>query len=233
MQELHDFIDVEPKQNFITHHVNLRVVPASENIVSSNFHNWYARAVRAFDIFFSVILLMAFVLCLPFVWIANLLFSRGPLFYKQIRVGKNGKQFKIIKFRSMKTDAESDGVARFAMKNDDRITAVGLFLRKTRIDEIPQVINILRGEMTLIGPRPERPQFVEEFVNREHNYQFRYLVKPGITGWAQIKFGYTSTMDEGIKKLQYDLYFIRNRNFSMDFEILCKTIVTVLSQSGT
>lgn len=133
----------------------------------------------------------------------------------------------------MKIDSESDGVARFTSENDERITPVGSFLRKTRIDELPQVINILRGEMSLIGPRPERPEFVEEFIRQEPDYELRSLVKPGITGWGQVKYRYTSTLEDGLKKLEYDLHFIKNRNFSMDFDIICRTIITVISRSGT
>ena len=133
----------------------------------------------------------------------------------------------------MKVDAESDGLARFSKENDERVTPVGSFLRKTRIDELPQSINILRGEMTLIGPRPERPEFVDLFIGQEPNYELRSLVKPGITGWGQVKYKYTSTIEEGLKKLEYDLYFIRNRNPSMDFEILCRTFITVVSRNGT
>lgn len=133
----------------------------------------------------------------------------------------------------MKVDAESDGIARFTKENDERATAVGSLLRKTRIDELPQIINILRGEMALIGPRPERPEFVHIFIRQQPNYKLRSIVKPGITGWGQVKYKYTSTIEEGLKKLDYDLYFIKNRNLAMDFEILCRTFITVISRSGT
>ena len=133
----------------------------------------------------------------------------------------------------MHLDAESDGEARFATENDARITVVGLFLRKSRIDELPQVINILRGDMSLAGPRPERPEFVSEFIRRNPDYALRNLVKPGLTGWGQVKFRYTSTMEDGLKKLEYDLYFIKNRNISMDLEITWRTVLVVLSRSGT
>jgi len=219
--------------NYITRHVSLQVIEENEDELSPYFLNGYNKIIRAADIFFSVALFIVFVICLPFVWLANQLFSPGPLFYKQSRVGKNGKIFTIIKFRSMKVDAESDGLARFSKENDERVTTVGSFLRKTRIDELPQLINILRGEMTLIGPRPERPEFVDVFIGQEPNYELRSLVKPGITGWGQVKYKYTSTIEEGLKKLEYDLYFIKNRNPSMDFEILCRTFITVVSRNGT
>jgi len=221
------------RTNYISHHVNLTVIEKPENLLSPYFLNWYGKVISIADIFFSMALFFIFISCLPFVWLSNLLFSPGPLFYKQSRVGKNGKIFAMIKFRSMKIDAESDGVARFTIQNDKRVTPVGSFLRKTRIDELPQVINILRGEMTLIGPRPERPEFVNEFIRQEPNYELRSLVKPGITGWGQVKYKYTSTLEEGLKKLEYDLHFIKNRNLSMDFEIICRTFITVISRTGT
>ncbi len=220
------------QKNYVAH-VNLKVIEEDENILSPYFSNWYSKVVRVAEIFFSIALFLVFVLCLPFVWLSNLVFSPGPLFYRQSRVGKNGKIFTIIKFRSMKVDAEPDGVARFTIENDKRITPVGNFLRKTRVDELPQIINILCGEMTLIGPRPERPEFVREFIKQEPHYDLRSLVKPGITGWGQVKYKYTSTLEEGLKKLEYDLHFIKNRNLSMDFEIICRTFITVASRAGT
>jgi lipopolysaccharide/colanic/teichoic acid biosynthesis glycosyltransferase len=220
--------------NYITRHFNLRIIEENENILSPYFLNWYGKIVCVVAaLFFSLVLFILFLICLPFVWLSNQLFSPGPLFYRQSRVGKNGKVFTIIKFRSMKVDAESDGVARFTKENDERATAVGGFLRKTRIDELPQIINILRGEMTLIGPRPERPEFVHIFIRQQPDYKLRSLVKPGITGWGQVKYKYTSTIEEGLKKLEYDLYFIKNRNLTMDFEILCRTFITIISRSGT
>lgn len=228
-----DVIEVEHIKSYIPHHVNLRVIPRDENILSPNFSNWYGKIIRGIDIIFSVILLFVFIFLLPFIWLANLIASPGPLFYRQIRVGKNGRNFNIIKFRSMSIDAESDGEARFTEENDERITFVGSLLRKTRIDELPQVINILRGEMSLIGPRPERPEFVAQFISMDPNYALRNLVKPGITGWGQVKYKYTNTMEGGLKKLEYDLYFMKNRNYSMDFEIIWRTVITVLSQTGT
>src|SRR5438046_1729336 len=224
---------IEIKQTeYVPHLINLRVVGKNENILSPNFLNLYGKIIRFTDLFFSIFLLIAFVLCWPFVWFFNLIYSPGPLFYKQKRVGKNGKLFTIIKFRSMKVNAEPDG-ARFTLKNDERITRVGSFLRKTRIDELPQVINILKGEMTLIGPRPERPEFVCEFIKQDQNYKLRSLVKPGLTGWGQVKYKYTSTLEEGLKKLEYDLHFIKNRNLSMDLEILGRTLAIVISRTGT
>ena len=155
------------------------------------------------------------------------------MYYTQTRVEKNGKLFVIYKFRYTKVNAEADVKARFTIENDDRITSAGTFLRKTRIDELPQVINILKGDMTLIGPRPERPEFVKEFIRQEPKYELRSLVKPGITGWGQVKYKYTSTLEGGLKKLEYDLFFMKNRNLRMDAEIILRTVYTVICRTGT
>ncbi|HRI20776.1 MAG TPA: sugar transferase [Panacibacter sp.] len=227
-----EVIEVEHSKSYIAHHVNLRAVPRHEQILSANFSNWYGKAIRAFDILISLALFITFIISIPFIWLANFITSPGPLFYRQIRVGKNGRNFTIIKFRSMHINAESDGEARFTEENDERITAVGSFLRKSRIDELPQVINILRGDMSLVGPRPERPEFVALFVQRNPDYALRNLVKPGLTGWGQVKYKYTSNMEDGLKKLEYDLYFLKHRSFSMDFEIMWRTFVAVMSRSG-
>lgn len=227
-----DVIEIEHTQSYIARHINLRAVSRHEQILSANFSNWYGKTIRAFDIFVSLALLISFAISIPFIWLANFIASPGPLFYRQIRVGKNGRNFTIIKFRSMHINAESDGEARFTAENDERITSVGSFLRKSRIDELPQVINILRGDMSLVGPRPERPEFVAQFVQRNPDYALRNLVKPGLTGWGQVKYKYTSNMEDGLKKLEYDLYFLKNRNFSMDFEIMWRTFLAVMSRSG-
>lgn len=234
MLEEQNVIDLNENHEYVlSKHIQLRVIKNQEKILSRNFSNWYCRVIRFIDIFFSIFLMLAFIIVTPFIWLANKIFSPGPLFYSQDRVGKDGKIFSIYKFRSMNVDAEADGVARFAKEHDDRITRVGSFLRKSRIDELPQVINIFKGEMSLIGPRPERPEFVTEFIRREPRYQYRSLVKPGITGWGQVKYRYTSTLEEGLEKLEYDLYFMKNRNFKMDFQIICRTIYIVCSRAGT
>ena len=225
-------LEVTQPGNYIAHHISIGHINLPDTIMSSSFSNWYSVVSRAGDIIFSIVFFAVFILFIPFVWLANFLFSKGPLFYKQKRVGKSGKIFTIIKFRSMHTDAEPDG-PRFTSENDERITTVGDFLRKSRIDELPQVINILRGDMTLIGPRPERPEFVKEFIRENPDYRLSSLVKPGLTGWGQVKYKYTSNIEEGLKKLEYDLHFIKNRNPSMDFEVLWRTVVIVLSRTGT
>lgn len=154
-----------------------------------------------------------------------------PIFYTQTRVGKNGKTFKIYKFRTMIKDAESAG-AQFADKNDSRITAFGKFLRRTRVDELPQVVNVLKGEMSFIGPRPERPEFVEELTQKMPFYPLRHLAKPGLTGWAQINFPYAGNIEENIKKLQYDIYYIKNRSLLLDVATVLKTFNIVIRFRG-
>ncbi|WP_422124721.1 sugar transferase [Planococcus sp. X10-3] len=154
--------------------------------------------------------------------------SRGEAFYSQTRSGKDGQTFKIYKLRSMTMDAEKDG-PQWALSNDNRITGVGKFIRKTRIDELPQLWNVLRGDMSIIGPRPERPEFIEEFEKETPNFRDRLAVKPGLTGWAQINGGYELTPAE---KLEYDLYYIRNQNILLDLKIMLFTVRIVLTGHG-
>ncbi|MDX2034374.1 MAG: TIGR03013 family PEP-CTERM/XrtA system glycosyltransferase [Blastocatellia bacterium] len=164
--------------------------------------------------------------------IAIKLESPGPIFYSQERVGKNGRPFNIVKFRSMRQDAEKDGTPQWAQKRDPRITRVGNFMRKTRIDEIPQFINILRGEMSFVGPRAERPFFVEQLNEKIPFYSQRHLVEPGLTGWAQVCYPYGASVDDAIQKLQYDLYYIKNASLLFDLWIMFKTVKTVLFGAG-
>jgi lipopolysaccharide/colanic/teichoic acid biosynthesis glycosyltransferase len=165
------------------------------------------------------------------VWVGNLLGNRGPLFYTQTRVGLNSKPFKIIKLRTMIVNAEKDGAA-WAQKGDKRITKFGRFLRMSRIDEIPQFFNVLKGEMSVIGPRPERPVFVKELSKEIPFYETRHIVKPGLTGWAQVMGSYTSSEEGALEKLQYDLYYIKHRNLFIDLSIILKTISTVINFRG-
>jgi len=187
---------------------------------------------RAFNF---TLALLATVLSLPVAIgaaIAIKLESPGPIFYTQERVGKNGRVFKIIKFRSMRQDAEKDGGPQWAQRRDPRITRVGAFIRKTRVDEIPQFVNILRGEMSFVGPRAERPFFVEQLGKEIPFYSQRHLVEPGLTGWAQVNYGYGSTVEDSIQKLQYDLYYIKNVSLLFDIWIIFKTVRTVLFGHG-
>jgi sugar transferase (PEP-CTERM system associated) len=155
----------------------------------------------------------------------------APVFYFQERVGLDGQAFKIIKFRSMRVDAEKNG-AQWAAKNDDRTTKIGGFLRKYRVDELPQIYNVLRGDMGFVGPRPERPEFVQDLVKKIPYYNERHNVKPGLTGWAQLQYPYGATEEDAMEKLKYDLYYIKHRSFLLDLLILVRTVEIVLFGKG-
>jgi len=168
----------------------------------------------------------------PFISLGILIETGLPIFFLQERLGRGGQPYKIIKFRTMDRDAEKDGIARMTEENDERVTKFGKFLRKTHLDELPQFINVLRGEMSLVGPRAERPQMVEYFQKELPFYRARLLVKPGITGWAQINYGYAGTVEETAVKLEYDLFYIEHRNLFMDIAIILRTAGTVLGFKG-
>ena len=197
----------------------------------NNQNRLYIVYHRLFDIVASLCGLILFVAIIPFVFLGNLFGNRGPLFYSQERVGINRKLFKIIKFRTMERDAEKSG-AQFAVKNDVRITKFGKFLRATRIDEFPQFWNILKGEMSVIGPRPERQVFVEQLSEKIPFYETRHVVKPGLTGWAQVKTKYGVTDEDHLRKLQYDLYYIKKRSVFLDIRIIVKTLSTIIFFKG-
>lgn len=198
----------------------------------SHQNNLYLAFRRVLDILFSLIGILFFFFLIPFVFVGNFFANKGKLLYTQKRVGKKGKKFRIIKFRTMVANAEKNG-AEWAQKNDSRVTAFGRILRKARLDEIPQFINVLKGDMSLIGPRPERPEFVEMLEKELPFYAIRHVVKPGLTGWAQVKYPYAHSVDDQHKKLMYDLYYIKERNLLMDLKIVIKTISTILFFRGT
>ncbi|HEX7046961.1 MAG TPA: TIGR03013 family XrtA/PEP-CTERM system glycosyltransferase [Gammaproteobacteria bacterium] len=156
----------------------------------------------------------------------------GAVLFRQTRVGKNGREFRLVKFRSMREDAESDGVARWARRDDNRVTRVGRFLRKTRLDELPQLFNVIGGDMSLVGPRPERPEFVHELVRQIPYYEQRHAMRPGITGWAQLSYPYGASTRDALEKLKYDLYYIKNYSFAFDVAILLRTVEVVLFGKG-
>ena len=158
--------------------------------------------------------------------------SKGPVFYRQERVGRDGRVFRLLKFRSMVVDAEKDGPI-WAVKNDDRCTRVGKIIRKLRLDEIPQLINVLKGTMSIVGPRPERPFFVKKLEQELSFYYHRHLVKPGVTGWAQIYYPYGATMEDAVEKLKYDLYYIKNISPVLDLRIISETVKIVLLGKGS
>ncbi len=197
----------------------------------SNNNRLYILGIRLFDIVVALIGLALGLLLLPLLVIGNFLANRGPLLYTQERVGRNGVPFKIYKFRSMIVNAEAQG-AVFASSNDARITPFGKFLRKTRIDEFPQFINILKGDMAVIGPRPERPVFVQQIAEIMPFYHTRHVIKPGLTGWAQVKHSYGESIDDSLIKLQYDLYYIKHRSPFLDLNVIIKTLSTVLFFRG-
>ena len=175
--------------------------------------------------------LLLFLPFFPLVVLAVKLSSKGPIFFRQTRVGMGGRNFEVVKFRTMFTDAESDG-AKWATKNDPRVTRVGMFLRKSRIDEIPQLWNVLRGDMGFVGPRPERPEFVAWLTEELPFYYLRTLIRPGLTGWAQVRYGYGATLAETKEKLEYDLYYIKHMSMGLDLLIMFETIKTILRRRG-
>ncbi len=195
--------------------------------------SWRNFVKRVFDIGASgALLVMTFPVMLLTVILIRLTMG-APIFYWQERVGRDGHVFRICKFRSMRNDAESDGKARWASTDDDRITPVGRVIRKLRIDEFPQAFNVFRGDMSFVGPRPERPQFVEELTEKVPFYQVRHSVRPGITGWAQVRYPYGASVDDAREKLQYDLYYVKNRSLFLDLTILMQTVEVVLWGRGS
>jgi sugar transferase (PEP-CTERM system associated) len=214
--------------------VPIESLKASWLIYSEGFVQGTLRTVskRAFDLSASLLLLALTWPVILFTAILIKLESRGPVLYRQERVGLSGVPFKVLKLRSMCSDAERDGVARWATSNDSRVTRVGRFIRKTRIDELPQLFNVLKGEMSFVGPRPERPVFVAKLAEDLAFYDVRHTVKPGITGWAQVRFSYASTLDEAKKKLHYDLYYVKNHSLFLDLVILFQTVRVILFQVG-
>jgi exopolysaccharide biosynthesis polyprenyl glycosylphosphotransferase len=193
---------------------------------------WERVVKRLIDIVVSLIVLVTGLPLWILIAILIKIDSRGPVIYKQERVGKDGKIFTLYKFRSMYENAEALTGPTWAMKNDPRVTRVGKILRKLHLDEIPQFVNVLKGDMSLIGPRPERPVFVEKLSKEIPLYRRRLKVKPGITGWAQVKYKYDESIEDVKKKLQYDLFYIENMSLRMDLKIIAYTILHILSGKG-
>lgn len=214
--------------------IRIDFVNAGWLIFGDGFNQGFYRTAvkRAFDIFFSTLLIVLSAPIMLLAAIAVVMESKGPVFYRQERVGANSRVFKVTKFRSMRTDAEKDGKPRWASKNDDRVTRVGHFIRRTRIDELPQLFNVLAGDMSLVGPRPERPFFVEQLTNEIPYYAVRHSLKPGVTGWAQVRYQYGSTIEDSQEKLQYDLYYVKNHSLLLDLVILFETVGVVVTGKG-
>jgi sugar transferase (PEP-CTERM system associated) len=187
---------------------------------------------RLFDIVCALVLI---VLSLPVMLVTAALIkleSKGGIFYFQERTGFNGKPFNVVKFRSMRTDAEKDGKPQWAQAQDSRVTRVGNIIRKIRVDELPQLFVVLKGDMSLVGPRPERPFFVEQLTSQIPYYAVRQSVKPGLTGWAQVRYHYGATLEDSAEKLQYDLYYVKNHSLFLDLVILFETVSVVLLGKG-
>ena len=197
----------------------------------SNQNKLYLSIVRVFELFLSVLGLFFGLVLIPFILIGNLLGNKGKLFYSQKRIGKDGIPFRIVKFRTI-IENNKTNAAVFTTNTTKRITTFGKFLRKTRIDEIPQVLNILKGDMAIIGPRPERPLIVKKIARQMPFYETRHVIKPGLTGWAQVNYSYGENIDDSLVKLQYDLYYIKHRSVYLDLDIILKTITTVLFYRG-
>jgi exopolysaccharide biosynthesis polyprenyl glycosylphosphotransferase len=191
----------------------------------------YAAARRAADLLLAALFGIPFLVLLPLLALVIALDSGGPILLTQRRIGEGGREFDLRKLRTMSRDAEAAG-ARYAKADDQRVTKVGRFLRATRLDEFPQLLNIIRGEMSFIGPRPERPEFEAELEAKIPHFRSRLLVKPGLTGWAQVKSGYASTLEETVRKLEYDLFYIKNRSLQLDLQILVSTVGTVVGWRG-
>jgi sugar transferase (PEP-CTERM system associated) len=196
-------------------------------------HGWARAAVkRVFDIVCASILIVVTLPIMVITGILILIESGGPMLYLQERVGLNGRLFNVVKFRSMRIDAEKDGTPRWASASDDRVTRVGRVIRKLRIDELPQLFGVLGGAMSLVGPRPERPFFVDKLTKEIPFFAVRQSVKPGVTGWAQVRYQYGASVEDAAEKLQYDLYYVKNHNLFLDIVILFETVGVVLMRKG-
>ena len=204
-------------------------LPVSKN---DGVLNVYLPLKRLIDIVLALLGLALFALLLPMLALVIRVDSRGSIFYRQERLGRSGEPFRIVKLRTMVANAERDTGAVFAQKHDPRVTRVGRFLRSTRLDELPQLVNVLRGDMSIVGPRPERPEHVARLQRKIPFYRTRLAMRPGLTGWAQVRYNYGSTDDDALVKLQYDLYYIRHSSLLLDFNIMLRTVGKVLSLSG-
>jgi sugar transferase (PEP-CTERM system associated) len=216
------------------HQISLQHVNPGWLIFGDGFNQGALRTAikRLSDILVSLVLLAVSAPVMLLAALAVKLESRGPVFYRQERVGLNGVPFRVTKFRSMGVDAEKDGRPQWATKNDARVTRVGKFIRRTRIDELPQLFNVLSGEMSMVGPRPERQFFVNELVEKIPFFAVRHSVKPGVTGWAQVRYDYGATVEDAANKLQLDLYYVKNHSLFLDLLILVETVAVVLTGRG-
>lgn len=192
----------------------------------------YGRAKRIFDVPLALLGIVGLVTVTPLVWLVNLAANRGPLLYRQDRVGKGGTTFSILKFRTMAPRLEGDLVNEWTSEDDPRITAFGRVLRRTHVDELPQVLNVLRGDLSIVGPRPEQPRYVDELTEKLPFYPLRHLVRPGLTGWAQVKYGYAGNESDALEKLQYEFWYLRHQSLGTDLKIVGRTVRSVLGSEG-
>ncbi|GBL45334.1 sugar transferase [Sulfuriferula multivorans] len=226
--ELSSFFERENGQ------LQLESLNASWIILSEGFKQGLARDTikRIFDLVVSLVIMLISLPAMALTALAIYLESGGPVLYRQERVGQHGKPFTILKFRSMRPDAEQDGKPRWANKDDDRTTRTGRFIRRVRLDELPQLFNVFMGHMSFVGPRPERPYFVDELTRQIPYYNSRHTVKPGITGWAQVCYAYGASVEDAVEKLQYDLYYVKNHTLFLDMMVLFQTVQVVLWGKG-
>ncbi len=190
----------------------------------------YARLKRIVDLTLALLGLVLLAVTIPLVIVGDLVANRGPLFFRQTRVGRNGEPFEILKFRTMHTDAHGEG--EWTVKDDPRLTPFGRILRRLHVDELPQMLNILRGELSVVGPRPEQPRYVEELTEKIPFYEFRHLVRPGLTGWAQVKHEYGASDSDALEKLQYDFFYLQNQSVTLDLRVIRRTIRHVFGMGG-
>ena len=230
--------------------VNIKIIPDTVDIISGSLQtnnvlgvplidihagilpDWQQNVKRLLDVTIATLGLIVLSPLMLYTWIRVRFSSPGPVLFIQERIGYKGRPFQMIKFRSMYTDAEKDGVAVWATKNDSRVTRVGAFIRKTRVDELPQLISVLKGEMSMVGPRPERPTFVAQLKEQIPYYDIRHSVKPGVTGWAQVRYAYGASVEDALHKHQYDLYYVKNNSLLLDLVILIDTVSVVLFGEG-
>ena len=200
--------------------------------ISEVHHVQYARTKRIIDVALASVSLVPLVLVVPLVILGNLVANRGPLLFRQDRVGRGGETFQILKFRTMSPSKTKGGAGEWTAADDPRITPFGKFMRITHIDELPQMVNILRGDLAIVGPRPEQPQYVAELVGKLPFYDLRHLVRPGLTGWAQVKYGYAGDERGALEKLQYEFFYLRHQDLRFDLQIIGRTLRSVLGSQG-
>ena len=227
-------VDIETHFERSLGQIRLESLSAGWMIFGDGFGSgwWRALVKRVFDIVCASALIMLTLPIMAITVILILIEGGFPILYLQERVGQNGRLFHVVKFRSMRTDAEKDGQPRWAAASDDRVTRVGRVIRKLRIDELPQLFCVLDGSMSMVGPRPERPYFVDALTQTIPYYAVRHSVKPGVTGWAQVRYQYGASVEDSAEKLQYDLYYVKNHSLLLDIVVMFETIGVVLMRKG-